>query len=89
MSTNEMERKARELRQLQALIEEAQQEAEALKDAIKAAMGDAETITAGKYKITWKSVTSARIDTGALRKALPDVAAAFTKETTVRRFCVA
>lgn len=42
MSTNEMERKARELRQLQALIEEAQQEAEALKDAIKAAMGDAE-----------------------------------------------
>lgn len=89
MSTNEMERKARELRQLQALIEEAQQEAEALKDAIKAAMGDTETITAGEYKITWKSVTSARIDTGALRKALPDVAAAFTKETTVRRFCVA
>ena len=89
MSTNEMERKARELRQLQALIDEAQQEAEALKDAIKAAMGDAETITAGEYKITWKSVTSARIDTGALRKALPDVAAAFTKETTVRRFCVA
>ena len=35
------------------------------------------------------SVTSARIDTGALRKALPDVAAAFTKESTVRRFCVA
>ena len=52
-------------------------------------MGDAETITAGEYKITWKNVTSARIDTGALRKALPDVAAAFTKETTVRRFCVA
>ena len=89
MSTNEMERKARELRQLQALIEEAQQEAEALKDAIKTAMGDAETITAGEYKITWKSVTNARIDTRALRKALPDVAAAFTKETTVRRFCVA
>ena len=47
------------------------------------------TETVNKYKITWKSVTSARIDTGALRKALPDVAAAFTKETTVRRFCVA
>ena len=29
------------------------------------------------------------IYTGALRKALPDVAAAFTKESTVRRFCVA
>ena len=89
MSNKEMESKARELRQLQALIEEAQQEAEALKDAIKAAMGDAETVTAGEYKITWKNVTSSRIDTGALKKARPEIAAAFTKETTVRRFCVA
>lgn len=89
MDINEMESKARELRQLQALIEEAQQEAEAIKDAIKAAMGDSESVVAGEYKITWKPVTSARIDTSALRKALPDVAAEFTKETTVRRFCVA
>lgn len=89
MSTNEMERKARELRQLQALIDEATAEAEAIKDALKAAMGDAESVQAGEYKITWRAVTSARIDTGALRKALPDVAAAFTRETTVRRFCVA
>ena len=89
MSINEMESKARELRQLQALIEEAQAEAEAIKDAIKAAMGDSESIQAGEYKITWKAVTSSRIDTTALKKALPDVAERFTKETTTRRFCVA
>ena len=89
MSINEMEVKARELRQLQALIEEAQAEAEAIKDAIKAAMGDSESIQAGEYKITWKAVTSSRIDTTALKKALPDVAERFTKETTSRRFCVA
>lgn len=89
MSSRELESKARELRQLQALIEEAQQEAEALKDAIKAAMGEAEAATAGEYKITWKAVTTSRIDTGALRKAMPEIAAAFTRETTVRRFCVA
>ena len=89
MSINEMEAKARELRQLQALIEEAQAEAEALKDAIKAAMGNSESIQAGEYKITWKAVTSSRIDTAALKKALPDVAERFTKETTVRRFTVA
>lgn len=89
MSINELESKARELRQLQALIEEAQQEAEAIKDAIKAAMGDSEALMAGEYKITWKSVTTARIDTSALKKALPEVAEAFTRETTVRRFCVA
>ena len=89
MSINEMETKARELRQLQSLIEEAQAEAEALKDAIKAAMGDSESIQAGEYKITWKPVKSSRIDTAALKKALPDVAERFTKETTVRRFTVA
>ena len=89
MRINEMEAKARELRQLQALIDEAQAEAEALKDAIKAAMGDSESIQAGEYKITWKAVTSSRIDTAALKKALPDVAERFTKETTVRRFTVA
>ena len=89
MSINEMEAKARERRQLQNLIEEAQAEAEALKDAIKAAMGDSESIQAGEYKITWKAVTSSRIDTAALKKALPDVAERFTKETTVRRFTVA
>ena len=37
MSINELEMKCRELRQLQALIDEAQAEAETIKDAIKAA----------------------------------------------------
>ena len=89
MSINEIESKARELRQLQALIDEATAEAEALKDAIKAAMGDSEEVHAGGYKITWKAVTSSRIDTAALKKALPDLAQQFTKTTTTRRFCVA
>lgn len=89
MSIKEMEKMARELRQLQALIDEAQAEAETIKDALKAAMGDSEAVQAGEYKITWKPVTSSRIDASALKKALPDVAAAFTKTTTVRRFTVA
>ena len=89
MTTVEIITKARELRELQALIEEAQQEAEAIKDDLKAAMGDAEELRAGEYKITWKSVTSSRIDTTALKKALPDLARQFTRETVSRRFCVA
>lgn len=88
MSISEMEVKARELRQLQALIEEAQAEAETIKDAIKAAMGDSESVQAGEYRITWRAVTSSRIDTSALRKALPDVAERFTKETVTRRFVI-
>lgn len=89
MSVKEMEIKARQLREMLALIEEAQAEAEALKDEIKAAMGDVEEIRAGEYKITWKPVTSSKLDTAALKKAMPDVAAAFTRETTTRRFIVA
>lgn len=89
MTTAEIITKARALRELQSLIEEAQQEAEAIKDALKAEMGDAEELRAGEYRITWKSVTSSRIDTTALKKALPDLAREFTRETVTRRFMVA
>ena len=89
MSIQEIESKVRELRQLQALIEEAEAEAEAIRDAIKAQMGDAEELRAGEYKVTWKAVTSSRLDSKALKAALPDVAQRFTKTTTFRRFCVA
>ena len=89
MSMNEMESKIRELRQLQALIDEATAEAEAIKDQIKAHMGDSEELRAGEYKVTWKAVTSSRLDSKALKAALPDVVERFTKTTTSRRFCVA
>ena len=89
MGTHELESKIRELRQLQALIEEATAEAEAIKDTIKAAMGDAEELRAGEYKITWKLVTSSRLDSKALKAAAPELVERFTKTTTARRFCVA
>ena len=89
MSEKELTAQIRQLRELQALIEEAQSEAEAIKDELKAYMGDSEELRAGEYKVTWKTVTSARIDTRALTKALPDVAAAFMRTSTVRRFAVA
>ena len=89
MITNELESKVRELRQLQALIAEAEAETETIRDAIKAFMGDSEAVQAGEYRITWKHVTSTRMDTAALRAALPEVAARFTRTTTTRRFCVA
>ena len=89
MNTSELESKCRELRQLQALIEEAQAEVEAIKDAIKAAMGRQEAVQAGEYRISWKSVTTAKLDGKALREALPEVAEQFTRTTTCRRFCVA
>ncbi len=89
MSISELEMKCMELRQLQRLIEEAQAEAETIKDEIKAHMGEQEELFAGEYKITWKHVTSARLDGKALKAALPEVAERFTRSTTTRRFSVA
>lgn len=89
MSTTELESKVRELRQLQSLIEEAQAEAEAIKDQIKAHMGESEELRAGEYRITWKPITSSRLDSKALKAAAPELVERFTKTTTARRFCVA
>lgn len=88
MSNYEIETKVRELRQLQALIEEAQAEAEAIRDTIKAIMGDTDELHAGEYKVSWKAVKSSRIDTAALKKALPEIAERFTVHSSARRFCV-
>ena len=52
-------------------------------------MGDNEELRAGEYKVTWKTVTSSRLDSKALKEALPEVVQHFTKTTTCRRFCVA
>ena len=89
MSTNEIAAKCRELRELLSLIDEAQAEADAIRDALKAAMGGAEEMRAGEYKLTWKTVKSVKLDVSALKAALPDVAARFSRESTTRRFCVA
>ena len=63
MSISEIESKIRELRQLQALVDEAESKMETIKDALKAHMGDSEELRAGEYKVTWKTVTASRLDT--------------------------
>ena len=89
MSTHELEMKCRELRQLQALIDEAQ--AETIKDAIKAELTrqSVDELTAGEYKVRWTVVKSSRLDTSALRKAAPELCEKFTRSVEAKRFCVA
>lgn len=89
MSENDMIRKVLLLKELQRTIEDAEAEADAIKDEIKMTMGDTEELRAGMYKVTYKAVTSARIDTAELKRVVPDIAKAFTKTSTTRRFCIA
>ena len=88
MSNPTMEAAIHELLELKRMKEELEAEIAAAEDAIKAVMGDEETLTAGAYKVSWKTFTSSRVDTTALKKALPEVAAAYTKTTTGRRFSI-
>lgn len=91
MSRQDIEGKVQEIWELKRMQEELSAELEALTCEIKAHM-DAEgvdTISGTDWKVTYKAVTSSRIDTSALKKALPDLAQQFTKTTTARRFCIA
>ena len=91
MATNEIIRKLNELSELRRMADELNAEIEAIQDEIKAHMTaeETDTLTAGAFKVTWKPVTSTRIDTTALRKDLPEIWQEYGKTTTTRRFSVA
>ena len=88
MSNPNLEPKIKELMELRRMKEELDNEISSIEDELKQAMGNEETLIAGPFKIDWKTVVSSRIDTAALKKALPDIAERFMKQTTTRRFCV-
>lgn len=90
MSTQELYAVARDLKELRLMAEQLDAEIAELEQTIKAHMEEqaVDAIVTTDVKITWKQVTTSRIDTAALKKALPDVAAQYTKQTTCRRFCV-
>lgn len=91
MSIDTMNARVKELRELKRMQDELAAEIEALQDEIKSEMTarEVDTLTGTDWKISWKPVTSSRLDSKALKAELPDVAARFTKETTSRRFLLA
>ena len=91
MLPNEMTSKIQDLRELRRMADDLAKEIEAIQDDIKAELTARETdeLSGPDWKVTWKPVTSSRFDTTAFKKAMPDLAKAFTKTTTTRRFLVA
>lgn len=80
-----------ELAQYIRMQEEAAAMVETLKDQLKAQMQAAgvDTLAGAEHKATYKAVTSCRVDTTALKKDLPEIAARYTKTTETRRFTFA
>lgn len=91
MSIDMMNAKVQELRELKRMQENLAAEIEAIQDELKAHMDThgMDTLLGFDWRITWKTVTSNRLDGTALKKELPEIAARFMKKNTVRRFVLA
>ena len=88
MSNSNMESQIKELLELKRMREELDNEIQAAEDAIKQVMGDDETLLAGAFKVTWTPYTTSRFDSTSFKKDHAELAAAYTKTTTSRRFSV-
>lgn len=91
MLAKNLDSQIHELRELRRMADELATAIDTIQDVIKAEMTAAgvDVLTGSDWKAVWKPVTTSRIDTAALKKALPDLAQQFTKTSTVRRFSVA
>ena len=77
-----------ELAQYTRMAEEIAATVDSLKDTLKKYMEEnqLETLTGTEHKATYKTVTSSRIDTTALKRNDPDIAEKYTKTTESKRF---
>jgi len=91
MSNKDISTKAKEYKELQQFIKQLEEEADGIKAAIIAEMEaqQTDTMQTDMFTIRYTAYKSSRVDTTALKKELPDVAARYTKTTECRRFQVA
>ena len=91
MNAHELDMKVDQIRELKRLIEEAEAEITSIEDTIKAKMTELDTdeLRGDASKVTWKQTSTTRIDSKALKKELPDIAAKYSSTTTYRRFLIA
>ena len=78
-----------EYRENKRLIEELESMNDNIKGDIIAIMGEREAVIEGSTKALYKTVTSSKLDSKALKESYPDIVNAYTKETQYKRFTVA
>lgn len=91
MSIFELDAKVTELRELQSMIAELENQVEAIKDTIKTKMMDegTEELTGNGWKATWHTVSSSRLDSKKLKADHPDLYSQYSKTTAATRFTLA
>lgn len=90
MSTQDLISKIEQLKSMEQLLKEAEEEVESIKDEIKQLMleQDVEELEAGTHIIRYTTTLSNRFDTTAFKKKYEELYKAFTKQTTSKRFSI-
>lgn len=78
----------REIAEYTRMAEEIGATLDGLTDKLKKHMEEngLDSIAGNEHKASYKAVTSSRIDTTALKRDMPEIAAKYTKTTETRRF---
>lgn len=88
IAQNNLDEIMKELAEYTRLSEEIAATVDSLKDVLKKHMEEigAEVLTGTEHKAIYKAVTNSRIDTTALKRDKPDIAAQYTRTIQIKRF---
>lgn len=90
MGEKALQNRVKKLQQIMEQQEMLEQEAEKIRQEIKADMEarKVEEMQAGAFVIRWKTLASSRLDGKALKMALPEIYKQYCKVSTSRRFTI-
>lgn len=88
IATDNLNALMKEIAEYTRMAEEIGATLDGLTDKLKKHMEEngLDSIAGSEHKASYKAVTSSRIDTTALKRDLPEIAAKYTKTTETRRF---
>lgn len=88
IAQNNLDSLMREIAEYTRMAEEVAATLDSLKDTLKKHMEEngLDSIAGSEHEASYKAVTSSRIDTTALKRDMPEIAAKYTKTTETRRF---
>ena len=91
MTERMIDNRVKKLQEIEAQQKELETAAEAIRAELKADMEEKglDELKTKNFILRWKEIISNRLDSKALKAALPDVYGQFCKASTTRRFSVA
>ena len=91
MTERMIENRIRKLQAIEVHLKELEEQAETLRTELKADLEEKglDELQTANFMISWKEITSMRLDSKALKASFPDIYGQFVKQSFYRRFTVA